>query len=249
VVEHETLECFDVLTEWARDADRDVRRQSAGSVHGHRKDLAVNQLIMFGRRRIVLDGLNLLLTGDEDLEVLGSASSESELIAMCHMARPHVALINIDPELAIDHLLERLRRHNPTLRIVAQITHGASLPAPRLLRAGASTVLGPDTSIDELMDALHTAQPTTTHATIAPECQSAAPRHGVSPRELDVLNLIGDGLTTAQIGPRLGISPKTVENHKQRLFAKLEVRNQAHAVSIGVRMGLLDGRRASAVAL
>jgi DNA-binding CsgD family transcriptional regulator len=61
-------------------------------------------------------------------------------------------------------------------------------------------------------------------------------------RELDVLNLIGCGHTTSEIGPRLGISPKTVENHKQRLFAKLGVSNQAHAVAVSMRLGLLDGR-------
>jgi len=62
----------------------------------------------------------------------------------------------------------------------------------------------------------------------------------LTPRELDVLRLVAAGLTTGEIGPRLGISPKTVENHKQRLFAKLGVQNQAHAVSIAMRAGLLD---------
>jgi DNA-binding CsgD family transcriptional regulator len=62
-------------------------------------------------------------------------------------------------------------------------------------------------------------------------------------RELGVLSLVGAGLTSAQISRRLQISHKTVENHKQRIFAKLGVQNQAHAVSVALRAGLLRPER------
>jgi DNA-binding CsgD family transcriptional regulator len=59
-------------------------------------------------------------------------------------------------------------------------------------------------------------------------------------REIDVLHLIGDGRTTRQMSDRLGISQKTVENHKQRIFDKLGVQNQGHAIAIAMRRGLID---------
>ena len=58
-------------------------------------------------------------------------------------------------------------------------------------------------------------------------------------RELQVLALISGGLTTAQIATRLGISPKTVENRRQSLFAKLGVQNQSHAIAVAIRTGVL----------
>jgi DNA-binding NarL/FixJ family response regulator len=64
-------------------------------------------------------------------------------------------------------------------------------------------------------------------------------RSTLTGRELDVLRLIGAGRTTRQISGALGISQCTVENHKRRIFAKLDVQSQAHAVASAARLGLL----------
>jgi DNA-binding CsgD family transcriptional regulator len=61
----------------------------------------------------------------------------------------------------------------------------------------------------------------------------------LTPRELEILRLIAAGKLTREIAVALGVTIKTVENHKQRLFRKLDVQNQAHAVSIAIRRGLL----------
>jgi DNA-binding NarL/FixJ family response regulator len=58
-------------------------------------------------------------------------------------------------------------------------------------------------------------------------------------RELEVLRLIGEGRTTREISIVLGVSRRTVENHKRRIFAKLDVQSQAHAVASAARLGLL----------
>jgi DNA-binding CsgD family transcriptional regulator len=62
-------------------------------------------------------------------------------------------------------------------------------------------------------------------------------------REIEVLDAIGGGSTTRDVAMQMGISPKTVENHKQRIFSKLGVQNQAHAVAVAVRQGLVDPTR------
>ena len=64
-------------------------------------------------------------------------------------------------------------------------------------------------------------------------------REVLTPREREVLRHISAGLTTQQSAQLLEVSPKTVDNHKQRIFAKLGVQNQAHAVAVGYHMGLL----------
>ncbi len=59
-------------------------------------------------------------------------------------------------------------------------------------------------------------------------------------RELKVLSLLASGFTAAQIGPRLGISPHTVENDKRRIYASLGVGHQSEAVSVAVGLGLIE---------
>ena len=65
-------------------------------------------------------------------------------------------------------------------------------------------------------------------------------------RELEVLRLIGAGRTTREISGALGVSRRTVENHKRRIFAKLDVQSQAHAVASAARLGLLTLTSAAA---
>jgi DNA-binding NarL/FixJ family response regulator len=65
-------------------------------------------------------------------------------------------------------------------------------------------------------------------------------------RETEVLRLIADGLTTRDVAARLGISPRTVENYKQHMFAKLGVQSRAHAVAVASRSGLLGPLPAAA---
>jgi DNA-binding NarL/FixJ family response regulator len=72
-----------------------------------------------------------------------------------------------------------------------------------------------------------------------PACAVEGERSALTDRELEVLRLIGAGRTTRQISEGLGISQRTVENHKRRIFAKLDVQSQAHAVASAARLGLL----------
>ena len=81
----------------------------------------------------------------------------------------------------------------------------------------------------------------------------AAPVHVTSPtgprltpREVHVMRGIADGLSSAQIAAALGIAPKSVDNHKQRIFGKLRVRSQAQAVAVSLAAGLLDGAPSTA---
>jgi DNA-binding CsgD family transcriptional regulator len=70
-----------------------------------------------------------------------------------------------------------------------------------------------------------------------------SPPTTLTPRELEILTLVGAGMTSIAASNRLNISRKTVENHKQRIFAKLGVQNQAHAVSVAMRTGLMRADR------
>ena len=71
---------------------------------------------------------------------------------------------------------------------------------------------------------------------------SPAPAGTLTPREAEILRCIAAGLSANEVSGQLGISRKTVEGHKRRIFNKLDVQNQAHAVAIATRSGQLEHR-------
>lgn len=82
-----------------------------------------------------------------------------------------------------------------------------------------------------------------THLSAVEEPGAPAATSALTSREVQVMQGIGEGLSTAEIGNALGISAKTVENHKQRIFDKLGVQSQAHAIVISRSAGLLESAR------
>jgi DNA-binding NarL/FixJ family response regulator len=111
----------------------------------------------------------------------------------------------------------------------------------RLMRGGALVARPARGTVQSLMDAAFRASPT---GRDTPVVRLPAERDEVrpvlTPRQLEVVRLIGRGLTSHEIADELGVRPKTVENYKQRVFVRLGVQNQAHAVARCARLGLMD---------
>jgi DNA-binding NarL/FixJ family response regulator len=111
----------------------------------------------------------------------------------------------------------------------------------RLMRGGAQVARPARGSVEALLDAAFTVTPAGRHA---PVVQLPAERSDDRPvltrRQIEVVRLIGQGLTSHEIANELGVRPKTVENYKQRVFVRLGVQNQAHAVARCARLGLMN---------
>jgi DNA-binding NarL/FixJ family response regulator len=113
----------------------------------------------------------------------------------------------------------------------------------RLLRGGADVARPTDGTVGALLDAALAEETPVRHAPVVSRLGPTEPaRPTLTPRQLEVVQLIARGLTGHEIAEELGVRPKTVENYKQRVFARLGVQNQAHAVARCARMGLVgDG--------
>lgn len=117
---------------------------------------------------------------------------------------------------------------------------GAELAAARLRRRGVRVVfLGEDDGADEGVRVSPRASIAALATAVFPGWRDLeAPRSLLTPRENEVLSLVARGLAAKQVARHLGISHKTVERHKTKIFAKLGVPNQAAAVSIALTRGL-----------
>jgi DNA-binding NarL/FixJ family response regulator len=206
-------------------------------------------LVVQQRARLFRDGLTQLLAEDPTLEIVGSADTDEALQRLCADYRPDLAIIELDAtEWDPCRLAVRLQRAIPGLRFVA--THADSYDPARLERAK-------QIGLPFLVP--HSQGSTGVAAAIREALACPAPHLGVvgmtadSPsrlttRETAIIRLIGEGCTCRQVSARLGISSKTVENHKQRIFRKLDVHNQSHAIALAHRMGLIDSTHRSEVA-
>ncbi|MGH3922474.1 MAG: response regulator transcription factor [Pseudonocardiaceae bacterium] len=183
------------------------------------------------RKRFLRDGLAILLSDEPDIEVVGTATTAAELLRLCHEHSPDVVLI----ELEVDDwdpgaLVAALRADHPAIRVVgvgaghdgvnAQLTRTDGLTAiVAALRSSARCELSANGSA-------------ATVPAVGVEVD-----HRLTARQIEIVQHLCAGLTANEIAASLGISPKTVEHHKRRIFAQLGVHSQAQAVAVFLRNG------------
>ena len=188
--------------------------------------------------RFIRSGLAVVLSHEPDLEVVGQAATPAELIVLCAEARPDAVLLEIDsPQWDAPRLAAALRKRQRTLRCIGLFEELNPEAARRAYQAGVRTTVAYSTGTDGIIAALRgrvLAAPVTPLPSTKP-----ATRDSLTPREVEILRLIAAGMITREIAGAIGVTIKTVENHKQRIFRKLDVQNQAHAVSIAIRRGML----------
>jgi DNA-binding NarL/FixJ family response regulator len=195
----------------------------------------VLSVVLQHHNRLFREMLAAHLAREPDITMLGTAASGPELIQLCDLRRPTVALFEADaPRWSNERLVSLLL---PPGRLMRMIGLHQSLTTAHVIRAyeaGVGALVPYSGGLEPLLAAVR-----------APSSaiESARAKRGggdaLTQRELEVLYLVCAGYPPRQIGLELGISPHTVENHKQRIFNKLGVHNQAHAAASAVRLGLL----------
>ncbi len=192
-------------------------------------------VVLQHENRLVREMLAGHLEREPTVVLAGTAPSGPELIQLCNLRRPAVVVFEADtPRWSNERLVSLLMASGRDLRMVG--VHDA-LPTSYVIRAyesGVSALVSYSSGLDALLEAIKNP--------LLPVEAARAKRvdgNSLTERELQVLYLISAGYPPKQVATELGISLHTVENHKQRIFAKLDVHNQAHAAASAVRLGLL----------
>ncbi|WP_431912316.1 response regulator [Nonomuraea jabiensis] len=198
---------------------------------------------------VVREGLVLLLALLPDVEVVGTAADGEQAVALTDVLKPDVVLMDLRmPKMDGVEATKRIRAAHPATEIVVLSTYSDDESVFAALRAGARGYLTKDTDAESLARAI--AVVAAGQAQFAPQVQLRMAEamteqtrrpglpDGLTPREAEVLVLIADGRSNAEIAKGLHISEATVKSHINSLFAKAGVRDRAQAVTYAFRHGL-----------
>jgi DNA-binding NarL/FixJ family response regulator len=212
---------------------------------------AAIRVLVADDQRVVREGLVLLLELLGGIEVVGAAADGEQAMALAADLRPDVVLMDLRmPRLDGVAATRRLRERDPGVRVLALTTYDDEHSVMEAVRAGARGYLTKDAGAEEIRQALEAVvrgeaaiDPAVQHhlldalATGAPASAGTLP-DGLTPREAEVLSLIAEGLSNAEIAHRLVVSEATVKSHINHLFTKIGVRDRAQAVTYAYRHDL-----------
>jgi DNA-binding NarL/FixJ family response regulator len=204
---------------------------------------------------VLREGTTELLRRESDLEVVGEAIDGAEAVALAARLQPDVVVMDVRmPGMSGVEATRRLRQTQPAVRVLVLTAHDDDQYVFSLLQAGASGYLLKTAPISEVVRAIRQVYEgeSPLDASIArklvlrmaSESASLAsemlPIENLTPRELEVLRLLAQGLTNKAIGEALSISDRTVQAHCTNIFSKMHVTSRMDAVLVGIRRGWLS---------
>ncbi len=208
----------------------------------------MKQILIVDDHPIMRQGLSQLIRAESDLDVCGEASSAAEGLALLERTKPDLAIVDLT--LKDKHgleLIKDIKAMYPDVLIVVLSMHEESLYAERVLRSGAQGYVMKEVAADTLIHAvravlrggiyLSDTMAANMLAQISGQkrATSASILQKLTDREMEILQLIGQGKTTRFIAHLLNISVRTVDAHRAHIKEKLQITDGAALVRYAVR--------------
>jgi PAS domain S-box-containing protein len=227
---------------------------AAERMFGYRRKTKRARILIVDDHPAVREALALRISRQPDLDVCGEAADIVEALRLVGETRPDAAVVDISLKSGsgID-LVKRIKGRDDSVRILVWSMHSDALYARRALRAGALGYINKDQATDKIVEAIRcvlkgevwltkTIADSILQATVGNGRGSAlSPMEALTDRELDVFQLIGDGVKTAQIAKRLKLSIKTVETYRDRIRQKLDLASGTELARVATEWVLENG--------
>jgi len=194
---------------------------------------------------MVLEGMRSMLAQISFANLIGVASNAWEAIEKIKEQLPDIVLTDINmPDVSGIELAEKIKKEFPSVKIVAMSTFKERSYISKMVLNGATGYLVKSASKEEIEEALLSVHEGRLYMSFDLEMSASEQRElknvpVLSTREKEVLNLIADGLTNAQIAGALFISMHTVDSHRKNLLTKFGVKNTALLIRTATQYGLL----------
>lgn len=192
--------------------------------------------------RLVREGLALIIDRQADMSVVAAASTGEEALVFYREHRPDITIMDLQlGGMSGVEAIKAIRRDDPQARVIVLTMYQGDEDIYRALEAGAATYLLKDLPSEDLLKAIrevHDGQ-----RPINPDVQARlaerASRPALTPRELQVLQLVSQGLRNREIATALGISEETAQVHVKNILAKLQVNDRTAATAVALRRGII----------
>ena len=192
---------------------------------------------------VVRDGIARLIGTQSDMELVAEASDGREALEEFRKQRPDVTLMDLQmPTMNGIDAIGAIRGEFPDARVVVLTTYAGDVQVTRALKAGAYGYLLKGSLRKELLEtirAVHAGRKRMT-AEVAAEIAEHATDTGLTAREISVLKLIAAGNANKEIGTQLSVSEESVKGYVKGILSKLGAKDRTHAVSIGLKRGIID---------
>jgi DNA-binding NarL/FixJ family response regulator len=192
---------------------------------------------------LLREGIAALIGNQSDMQLVGEASNGREALEQFRKHHPDVTLMDLQmPDMSGIDAISAIRSEFPNARIIVLTTHAGDFQISRAIKAGARAYLLKGLLRKELLEtirAVHGGQKRLS-AEIAAEIAEHATDDVLTPREIDVLRLIAAGNANKEIAGKLSLTEETVKSHIKNILAKLGVNDRTHAVTIGLKRGIID---------
>jgi two-component system response regulator NreC len=196
----------------------------------------------------------MLLEVEGDIEIVGEAETAREALNKLARLKPDVVLMDIGlPDLSGIEATRKIKDLVPESAVVALTIHEDEEYFFKMLEAGASGYVPKRAAPEELLTAIRVAArgevylyPSLAKLLVQDYLSGAQPGRpahqidGLTAREAEVLTLLADGASNAEIAEKLSISPKTVSRHRENIMAKLNLHSRSELVKYAIRKGIIE---------
>jgi len=191
--------------------------------------------------RLVLEGIRGALEHDDRFEIVGEARYGSQVLPLVHQLRPDVVLLDIRmPEMGGLACLELLRKRYPEVKVIVLSVYSDAEHVEAALGGGAAGYIVKSISPEELAAAVLQAVEGTVYQPLGVlQDETDAPAvHGLTEREVVILQAVARGLPNRAIGSELWVTEQTVKFHLTNIYRKLGVANRTEAARAAFRLGM-----------
>lgn len=207
----------------------------------------VVRVIVVDDHDLVVYALTRLLSGEDGIDVVASTGNADDVLDLVDAHEVDVVVLDRRLEGGVDaiDLIPRLHATAPDLKVLVLSGTSDEHAIARAVAAGCHGYLAKDEPSSEIVRAVRAVaagEHVFTPAVLAGVLRSRAtdPSQGLSPREIEVLQLLARGRSTNEIAEALYVSVNTVRNHVNNVMRKLDVHSRLEAVSEGVKLGLIE---------
>jgi DNA-binding NarL/FixJ family response regulator len=198
------------------------------------------------------ESLKFTLSKIQGLNIIGEASNGKEFLEILNTCTPDIVLMDISmPEMDGITATEHAVKKYPQLKIIAITSFGDEIYYKNMIKAGACGFIQKHTNLTELQQAIETVNSGMNYfpAHLLRNIVSSSEKrqnsnttndYHLSAREIEILKYICQGYSNNEIGTKLFISPKTVDNHRTSLLSKTGTRNSAHLVMFAIKQNLVE---------